>query len=113
MGILVEFNPDLALRNFSECEAGRRKETECIPKELVVGATHSFLKQGQRTYWFGGEVPLVETKGEGVLSVPFAAVEIIEATHFIEGGEVYTKGTYRIKEVIAPGSVRFNGFAKL
>lgn len=37
MGIQVEFNPDLALRDYSEFEKGNRKEEECIPKNLETG----------------------------------------------------------------------------
>ena len=37
MGIQVEFNPDLALKNISNFEEGTRKEEECIPKNLNVG----------------------------------------------------------------------------
>lgn len=113
MGILVEFNPDLALRNFSECEAGRRKAEECVPQDLIAGKTYSFLKRGQRNYWLRGEVPLVETKGNEDLSSPLAAVEILEVTHTVQDGEVYTKGTYRVTEVIPAGTVRFNGLTKL
>lgn len=45
MGIKVEFNPDLALRDFSEFENGRRKEEECIPKDLKKEQTYKFLKR--------------------------------------------------------------------
>jgi len=34
MGMQVEFNPDLALRDYSEFEKGDRKEEECIPPSL-------------------------------------------------------------------------------
>ncbi len=34
MGIKVEFNPDLALRNISEFKNGNRKIDECILKTL-------------------------------------------------------------------------------
>ena len=37
MGIQVEFNPDLALRDISEFEKGNRKKEECIPEDLKVG----------------------------------------------------------------------------
>lgn len=37
MGIQVEFNPDLALRNISEFKKGNRKEDECIPEKLETG----------------------------------------------------------------------------
>ncbi len=34
MGIKVEFNPDLALRDISEYKEGRRKQEECLPEKL-------------------------------------------------------------------------------
>ena len=48
MGIAVEFNPDLALRDISEFKAGRRKIEECIPEKLEVGKVHDFFKKEQR-----------------------------------------------------------------
>ena len=50
MGIVVEFNPDLALRNISEFMAGKRKKQECIPEPMKIGEVYDFLKEGQRTY---------------------------------------------------------------
>ncbi|HBE90896.1 MAG: hypothetical protein A3E37_00380 [Candidatus Andersenbacteria bacterium RIFCSPHIGHO2_12_FULL_46_9] len=76
MGIQVEFNPDLALRNIAEFRAGQRKEEECIPENLKAGETYPFLKNGQRLYWLHGEIPLLETAGEGKLSRPKASVVI-------------------------------------
>lgn len=35
MGIKVEFNPDLALRDISEYKSGRRKKEECVPDPLI------------------------------------------------------------------------------
>ncbi|MEK6923710.1 MAG: hypothetical protein AABW54_00545 [Candidatus Micrarchaeota archaeon] len=57
MGIQVEFNPDLALRNIAEFNAGRRKQEACIPPGLAAGVEFVFLKEGQRNYWLEGEVP--------------------------------------------------------
>jgi len=34
MGIIVEFNPDLALRDISEFKNGSRKKEECIPEDM-------------------------------------------------------------------------------
>ena len=62
MGIHIEFNPDLALRNISEFKNGKRKIEECIPENLEVGEAYPFLKSGQRNYWILGEIPLIETK---------------------------------------------------
>jgi hypothetical protein len=51
MGIQVEFNPDLALRDISEFKKGNRKEEECIPENLEAGKIYPFLKKDQRNYW--------------------------------------------------------------
>ena len=48
MGIQVEFNPDLALRNISEFKNGNRKKEECMPENIEAGKTYPFLKEGQR-----------------------------------------------------------------
>ncbi len=113
MGIRVEYNPDLALRNVSEHHAGRRRIEECIPEPLEVGKIYSFLKREQRLFWLLGEIPLLETKGDQQLSLPKASVVILEATHLLEGGEVWTRGTYRVVEVFSDDRPRFNGFTKV
>jgi hypothetical protein len=113
MGIKIEFNPDLALRNIREFKSGNRKLEECISENLKAGETYSFLKKEQRCYWFMGEVPLVETQGNQQLSRPKASVMILEATHFLENGEVYTKGKYKVVEVFNDDKIHFDGFNKL
>ncbi|MFA5185049.1 MAG: hypothetical protein WC551_01025 [Patescibacteria group bacterium] len=114
MGIQVEFNPDLALRSIVEAAAGRRNPAECIPNGLKAGQTHPFLKEGQRIYWFGGEIPLLETKGDQQLSRPIASIRIVEATHYaIASGKVWTRGTYEVVEVFTDHEVHFNGFARI
>lgn len=113
MGIQVEYNPDLALRNIEEFKAGRRKREECIPAVLKRGQTHVFLKKGQRLYWLLGELPLVETTGNQNLSRPLASVVIKEATHVLIKGEPYTKGQYKVVEVFKDDKVHFDGFAKI
>jgi len=115
MGIQVEFNPDLALRNIKEFKEGRRKREECIPERLEAGKVFGFLKEGQRNYWIEGEVPLVETGGNGRLSGPLASILILEATHVMSGGKPYTRGKYRVVEVFDPrdNRIRFNGFARI
>ncbi len=112
MGIQVEFNPDLALRAFNT--KGRKKE-ECLPEELEPGKFYNFLKKGQRNFWLEGEIPLVETKGNQRLSRPLASITIMESTHILFEGEVYTKGTYRINEVYNPNdpTIRFEGMNKI
>lgn len=113
MGITIEFNPDLALRNISEFKLGKRKEEECIPEILEAGKTYRFLKHGQRNYWLDSELPLLETKGKGELSRPKASIIILEATHFVEGGKKFTKGAYKVVEVFQDNQIHFESYAKL
>ena len=113
MGIQVEFNPDLALRNISEFKNGNRKEEECIPDNIEAGKVYQFLKEGQRNYWFYGEVPLVETKGNQNLSRPKASVMILEAVHFMDNGKVYTKGKYRVIGVFNDDKIHFDGYSRI
>ena len=115
MGIQVEFNTDLALRNISFYQKGSRQKEECIPEPLKKGERYPFLKKGQRNYWFKGEIPLLETKGEEQLSLPIASIRMVEATHFKIDEEVYTKGVYEVIEVfdIDDSKAHFNGFAKV
>ena len=47
MGIQVDFNPDLALRNILEFKSGNRKEEECVPENLKAGEIYDFLKKGK------------------------------------------------------------------
>ena len=82
MGIKTEYNPDLALRDISEFKKGNRKKEECIPENLKSDQIHEFLKKGQRNYWFEGEIPLLETKGNQQLSRPLASIIVLESTHF-------------------------------
>lgn len=103
MGIPVEFNPDLALRDISEFKAGRRKIEECIPEKLEEGKMYDFLKKGQRLYYFSdseqwgfGQIPMMKTQGNEKLSRPIASVKIIETTHFLDNGEIWTRGKYKV-----------------
>ncbi|MFA6974041.1 MAG: hypothetical protein WC238_04885 [Parcubacteria group bacterium] len=100
MGIAVEFNPDLALRDISEFKKGKRKKEECIPEKLVVGKIYNFLKKEQRIYYLKGELSLIETIAKGgMFSQPKANVRILGVMHFIKGGEVWTKGKYKVVKV--------------
>lgn len=112
MGISVEFCPDLALRKFGT--PGRKAE-ECLPEKLYGNCVYSFLKQGQKNYFFPDVIPLRETKGNSVLSKPHAGIIIQEATHFLHQGEVWTKGSYRVIEVYDPndGTIHFDGLEKI
>lgn len=113
MGIQVEFNPDLALRNISAYISGKKLLEECIPEILELNHIYPFLKRGQRLYWLYGEIPLIETQGEGVLSRPKASIMILEATHILQNGEIWTKGTYRIIEKFDDNEIHFECFDKV
>lgn len=109
MGIKVEFNPDLALRDISEHKNGKREIEECIPEPLEEGKVYDFLKKDQRCYWFFGEIPLIETRGGEKLSRPRASIQILEATHFLSNDEVWTKGKYKVIEVFKDDGIKFEG----
>jgi len=113
MGIKVEFNPDLALRNIAEFKKGKRKRAECIPVNLKAGRIYPFLKKEQRNYWLHGEIPLVETKGNEQLSRPKASIIIKEATHFIKSKEVYTKGKYKVVKAFNDNKIHFEACERI
>jgi hypothetical protein len=115
MGIVTEYNPDLALRNIEEFKKGNRKVEECIPENITIGEVYDFLKKGQRNYWIEGEVPLLETKGNQQLSSPLASIIILEATHFLSDNEPWTKGKFKVVEIFGKddGKIHFNGFDKV
>ncbi|MFA5962347.1 MAG: hypothetical protein WC848_06735 [Parcubacteria group bacterium] len=122
MGIKVEFNPDLALRSIAEHKNGKRKIEECIPEKLEVGKVYAFLKSEQRLFylsdsefWGNGQIPLCETNGKEELSRPIASIKILEATHFLEEGRVFTKGKYRVMEVfdLADPKIHFEACKKI
>ena len=112
MGIQIEFNPDLALRNISEFKNGKRKIEECVPDNLKEGSVYNFLKINQRCYYLHGEIPLLETKGNQNLSKPIASIIILEVVHFLENDQIFTKGKYRVVKIIKEGEIYFNGFNK-
>jgi len=114
MGIQVEFNSALALRNISEASAGRREQNECIWNDLEVDAIYPFLKEGQRLYWLEGEIPLVETRGNQQLSRPKASIRIIKVTHFVgKSYKVWTRGTFKVVEIFTDDAVHFEGFKRV
>jgi hypothetical protein len=111
MGIQVEFNPDLALR---EHGTEGRYDNECLPAKLVPGRKHPFYKEGQRLYWLLGEIPLLETKGNQQSSKPLASIVIDSVTHFVGiGKRVCTLGTYTIIAVFDNDLVHFNGYQRI
>jgi len=115
MGIITEYNPDLALRDPSEYRKGNRREDECIPVDLKAGRVYPFAKLGQRNYWLEGEIPLLITQGNQKLSQPIASIIILEAAHILVNGKPWTKGKYKVVDVYPKGDkkVHFNGFAKI
>jgi hypothetical protein len=113
MGIKVEFNPDLALRNISEYKKGIRATEECIPENLRAGNIYDFLKHGQRLYWLDGELPLLETSGNEQLSRPIASIIILEATHFKNNDLSYTKGKYKVVDVFTDEKIHFESYKKI
>ena len=115
MGIQVEFNPDLCLRDIGEFKEGRRKEEECIPENLESGKIYNFLKKDQRNYWLLGELPLLKTDGNQNLSRPIASIKILEATHFLENGEMFTKGKYKVVDVfdINDNKINFESYKRV
>jgi hypothetical protein len=103
MRIVVEFVPDLALREFGS--SGRDAE-ECLPEKMEEGKIYSFLKKGQRNYWLSddpnwgfGQIQLCETTGGESLSRPLASVKILEVVHFLKDGRVWTRGKYKVIEI--------------
>lgn len=113
MGIKIEFNPDLALRDYTEFTKGNREVSECLPQDIKAGQEYPFLKEGQRNYWFDGEIALLETKGGEVLSRPLASIVIKEATHFVKDGTTWTRGTYKVIEVFDDDKVHFDWLVRV
>jgi len=109
----VEFNPDLALRNIAEFKSGNRKIEECIPDNLEAGNVYHFLKREQRLYFMEGEVTLLETTGNQNLSETKANVIILEVTHFVDNGVIFTKGKYKVVEVFHDDKTHIGDFAKI
>lgn len=113
MGIPIEFNPDLALRDKQEYENGNREADECIPEPLEEGKEYGFLKAGHRNHWLMGEIPLLKTAGNEQLSRPIASIRILESTHFLKDEKPYTRGRYRVIEVFKDDKVYFNSYARV
>lgn len=101
MWILVEFNPDLALRDISYFKNWERKKEECIPEKLESWKIYDFLKKWQRNYYLLEDeaIPLIKTKGNSNLSRPYASIRILEATHFNINWEIWTRGKYKVLDI--------------
>jgi len=68
------------------------------------------FQKEQRNYWLHGEIPLIETEGNEILSRPKASIIILEATHFIDEGEICTRGKYKVVKLIKEGETYFECF---
>ncbi|MEA2006963.1 MAG: hypothetical protein U9O20_02270 [Patescibacteria group bacterium] len=73
------------------------------------------MKSGQRLFWLSdsefwenGQILLCKTSGDEKLSRSLASIKILEATHFLENGEVWTKGKYKIVEVFDENDLNVN-----
>jgi hypothetical protein len=117
MGIQVEYNPDLALRNIQHFKDGTRDLEECIPENIESGRVYPFLKKGARLYYMLDDepVPLIQTEGNSKLSRPLASIRIVESTHFRRQGEIWTKGTFKVLEIFDPqdAEIHFEGFLRV
>lgn len=96
----MELHTDLALPNFSEFKKGHLHLEECIPEELEVGVTYNFLKKGHWNYHPNTEVTLMEMKEGDVLFDMRARILILSTEFIIEDEQSYTKGSYRVEEII-------------
>ena len=101
MWILIEFNPDLALRDISLFKSWERKKEECIPEKLNIWDIYDFLKKWQRNYYLleNEPIPLIKTEWNWILSRPYVAIRILEATHFNLNWEIWTRWKYKILDV--------------
>lgn len=112
MGILAEYNPELALREIRAFKEGAHTAEECVPENLVVGMSYPFKKKGQRLYYLLGEIPLIKTDGE-TLSLPIASIVIEVVEHTLVEETIWSTGTYIVKEIFTDSEPHFNGVARI
>jgi hypothetical protein len=117
MWIKIEFNPDLALRDISFFKKWERKIEECIPENIKTGLTYDFLKSWQRNYYLLDDepIPLIKTEWNQILSRPYAAIRILEATHFNNNWEIWTKWKYKVLNIydINKSEIHFEWFQSI
>ena len=99
MPLNISYCKLLALRAHN---APKRKPEESLPSSILIGEVYSFDKSEQRVFDIQRLIPLHETKGGEQLGRPLALIRIIEPTHYENGQEVRTRGTYRIERLISP-----------
>ena len=87
---------------------------------MEEGKVYDFLKKGQRLFYLsdskfydGGQIPLCKTAGNAELSDPVASIKILEATHFLDNEEIWTKGKYEVIEIFNDEKIHFNWMKKI
>lgn len=96
MGVPVEFNAVLALRDAAESINEQRHVDEYLPDHPKVGQEYGFRKCGQRIYQLGVPLSLLTTAGDNKTMQKVGTAVIIEARHIMEEDHVLTIGRYRI-----------------
>jgi hypothetical protein len=109
----IEVNPALILRDTDEGQKGNRRPEECIPENLQTGQIYPFLKKDQRIFWFDGEIPLIVKGSDGNKSRPIASISILEVTHFVDNGTLWTRGLYKVTEIFGDEEIHFDGLEKV
>lgn len=99
MGIKVEYNDVLALREWGDPE---RAEVETIPLELKEGETYDYQKNDYRIFPLKKPIPLVQTKGGQNFEKVVALVSIQNITVEADpmGDRIITFGQYRVVRIL-------------
>lgn len=99
MGIQVEYNDVLALREWGDEE---RAEVETIPPDLKEGDTYDYRKNGYRILPLMKAIPLVQTKGGQKFEKVVALVCIQNITVEADpmGDRIFTFGQYRVIKIL-------------
>lgn len=99
MGIQVEYNDVLALRPY-DYNDDQLCINQCVPKNIVQGGQHEFLKWGYRVLPLQKSIPLVITEGKQRFSKVLGLVCIgCVCVDKDPLGDYCTTGTYRIARV--------------
>lgn len=96
----IEFNSDLALYSPDRANRGDHLPDECLPVQLEPEHSYRFRKIGHRNYAIGSTVTLREIRDDEVFLPDRAQVEIVESFFDIEDGSSYTKGEYRVHQLL-------------
>jgi hypothetical protein len=102
MELTPTFESELALWNIREFVTDKKKFDECIPENFKEGREYNFLLEGQKFFGLFAKFPLVEIGGNSNgMNNTRALINIIEVTHFLDNGKLFTKGKYRILRVVS------------